>query len=98
MNDAANTKPLSPYLELIGNALDDYLRFENEDAMVHAETWRTALGGKAPQHGVGIEQTLSVMAQHLIPNGSQIPKPGCTSFITTGASNIGTLANLARSA
>lgn len=33
----------------------------------------------------------------LIPNGSQIPNPGCTSFITTGATNAGVLATLAGS-
>jgi hypothetical protein len=34
------------------------------------------------------------MGQHLIPNGSQVPKPGCTSFITTGATSAGVLATL----
>jgi glutamate/tyrosine decarboxylase-like PLP-dependent enzyme len=65
--------------------------------MHEAKTWQQALGGDLPRAGVGIDQTLSLMNQYLIPNGSAIPKPGCTSFITTGATSIGSLATLAGS-
>ena len=48
-----------------------------------------------PEHGIGIERVLAEMGEYLIPAGSQIPNPACTSFITTGATSIGALATLA---
>ena len=97
MSDFAETGLLTPYLELIGKALDQFHEFENDDAMSNSDEWKTVLGGSIPKRGRGIEQTLNTMTTHLIPNGSQIPKPGCTSFITTGATNIGVLTSLAGS-
>lgn len=35
------------------------------------------------------------MGQHVIPNGSQISKPGCSSYITTAATDMGSIATLA---
>jgi len=35
------------------------------------------------------------MGSQIIPNGSQIAKPGCTSYITSAASDIGSIATLA---
>ncbi|MBQ0724409.1 MAG: aminotransferase class V-fold PLP-dependent enzyme [Cycloclasticus sp.] len=81
-------KQLAPYLE-------KYQRFEHPDAMVNAETWRAALTRTVPLNGIGAEQVLSEMAQYLIPNGSQIAKPGCTSYITTAATDMGSVATLA---
>jgi hypothetical protein len=71
-----------------------YLRFEHPDAMSNEASWKAALGGPLPEHGIGCEKLIATMGQHLIPNGSQVPKPGCTSFITTGATSAGVLATL----
>ena len=96
-NEKAECGALSPYLKKIGEYLDDYLLFKHPDAMNHALSWQRVLGGELPETGLGIDALLKDMGQYLIPNGSQIPKPGCTSFITTGASTIGVLASLSGS-
>lgn len=81
-------KQLAPYLE-------QYQRFEQPDAMLNTDVWQSALNRPVPLKGIGAEQVLSEMARHLIPNGSQIAKPGCTSYITTAATDMGSLATLA---
>jgi aromatic-L-amino-acid decarboxylase len=82
-------------LGIMGEDLERYLQFEHPDAIKQVTQWKTALGGALPEEGVGAEQVVAEIGQHLIPNGSQIPRPGCSSFITTGATTIGTLAELA---
>lgn len=103
MNDEQNHEPnweraecdkLSPRLQQLGGYLDKYLRFEHDDAMCHLSEWKTVLKQSVPEQGIGIDQVIEEMGQVIIPNGSQIPNPGCSSFITTGATNIGVLANL----
>lgn len=93
----AESGKLSAYLQQLGGYLDSYLEFNQADAMVSAHQWRPALNRDLPNDGVGIEQVLSEFGDYVIPNGSQIPRPGCTSFITTGAASIGVLAGLAGS-
>ena len=85
---------LSELLKKLGAELDQYLCFEHPDAVSNIDSWKAALGGNVPDTGIGSEQLISEIGQYLIPNGSQIPKPGCTSFITTGASSMGVLASL----
>lgn len=85
---------LSPRLQQLGEYLDRYLRFEHDDAMSHADEWRAALDKAVPQQGIGIEHVIDELGQVIIPNGSQIPNPGSSAFITTGATSIGVLANL----
>ncbi|TXL00651.1 pyridoxal-dependent decarboxylase [Methylococcaceae bacterium HT1] len=85
---------LSELLKNFATELDQYLRFEHPDAVSSIDSWKSALGGNVPAQGIGSEQLIAEMGQYLIPNGSQIPKPGCTSFITTGASSMGVLASL----
>ena len=85
---------LPKLLQQLGADLDQYLRFEHPDAMHNEDSWKAVLGGSLPQQGIACEQLLEIMGKHLIPNGSQVPKPGCTSFITTGATSIGVLATL----
>ena len=93
-DELAECGQLSERLAQMGAQLDRYLEFEYPDAMHRAASWRTALGGELPQRGIGMDALVEQMGRHLIPNASQIPKPGCTSFITTGASSAGTLATL----
>ncbi|MBT3811464.1 MAG: aminotransferase class V-fold PLP-dependent enzyme [Gammaproteobacteria bacterium] len=85
---------LPELLQQLGKDLDQYLRFEHPDAMSNEASWKAALGGPLPEQGIGCEQLLASMGQYLIPNGSQVPKPGCTAFITTGATSAGVLATL----
>lgn len=93
--DRAECGHLETHLKALGSHLDRYLRFEHPDAMRDPSTWRRALGREVPVHGVGIETVLAEMGHALIPNGSRIPDPGCTAFITTGATTAGALALLA---
>lgn len=86
---------VGPHLDKLGEALDAYLRFEGEDALAAPDRWRPALQRPLPERGVGLDAVLAEIGQLLLPNASQIPKPGCSSFITTGATTVGTLALLA---
>ena len=79
----------------LGERLDQYFRFEHGDAMARADQWRSALTMPVPQKGVGINAVMNEMSDILISNASQIPNPGCTSFITTGATTSGALATFA---
>jgi len=94
-NDRAECGDLPALLHQLGEQLARYQRFEHPDAMQNSAHWRAALGGPLPQEGVGIEQVMVEMGRDLIPNGSQIPNPACSSFITTGATSIGAVATLA---
>jgi len=93
--DQAECGNLTGLLQQLGGELDRYLRFEHADAMQDSPGWRERLGGPLPEQGVGIAQVMAELGQDVIPNGSQIPNPGCTSFITTGATSVGALAQLA---
>jgi len=95
--DKADCGNITPLLDKMGKYLDQYQRFEHQDAMQNFSAWIETLNQPVPQQGVGIEQLMEEIGMTLIPNGSQIPKPGCTSFITTGATNAGVLATLAGS-
>ena len=97
MSDKAANGFLSPHLASIGEALDQYLQFDQSDAMHNLSDWKPILSGGVPCAGIGIDKTIDLMTRYLIPNGSQIPKPGCSSFITTGAATVGSLASLAGS-
>jgi len=94
-DDRAQCGSLSPYLEKLGEHLDRYLCFEYPDAMQNAASWHSALDIPLPSAGAGIDQVLEEICSVLLPNASRIPDPGCTSFITTGATTVGVLANLA---
>jgi aromatic-L-amino-acid decarboxylase len=85
---------LNRHLQKLGEHLDEYLRFEHPDAMSRAGSWKSVLEGSVPAQGTGIDQVIADLGRYLIPNGSQIPKPGCTAYITTGATTVGTLASL----
>ncbi len=96
-DEQAECGSLTQLLNQLGEHLDQFLLFEHPDAMRDADGWKAALGGALPEQGIGAEQVIAEMGTHLIPNGSQIPKPGCTSFITTGATSIGVLSTLSGS-
>lgn len=96
-NDRAECGPLTQRLLELGNSLDQYLKFEHPDAMSRHSDWHTALKQSLPENGVGIDQVIAELSTQIIPNGSQIPNPACTSFITTGATTVGALAELAGS-
>jgi glutamate/tyrosine decarboxylase-like PLP-dependent enzyme len=97
IRDRAECAELPRHLATLATALARYQRFEHADAMHEPARWQRALDRALPEQGIGIEAVLAEMGRHVIPNGSQIPRPGSSAFITTGATTIGALATLAGS-
>ncbi len=95
--DHAETANIETLVARVGAALDRFLQFEHPDALRSAATWRGQLDVPLPHHGVGIDQVVKDLVEHVIPNGSAVPKPGFTSFITTGATSAAALATTAAS-
>jgi len=95
--ERAETGHLQLLLSQIGTGLDQYLKFEHPDALHPKNTWRQALDIPLPQQGVGVEQVTRELVEQVIPNGSPVPKPGFSSFITTGATSASALASTAAS-
>jgi aromatic-L-amino-acid/L-tryptophan decarboxylase len=95
--DAAETRRLEHHLDKIGAALEAYLRFEHPDALQSGAVWRQRLSIPLPQHGIGIDGVVRELIDELIPNGSAVPRPGFSSFITTGGTSAAALAVTAAS-
>ena len=93
--DKAEVGDLTRLLAEIGEGLDNYLKFEHPDALQNQEVWKDALTLELPEKGVGINQVTQELVKHIIPNGSPVPKPGFTSYVTTGATTASTLASTA---
>lgn len=96
-SERAETGNLRLLLEQVGAGLDEYLKFEHPDAMHSKNCWREFLDIPLPQQGVGIDQVTADLVMHVIPNGSPVPRPGFSSFITTGSTSAATLASTAAS-
>jgi aromatic-L-amino-acid decarboxylase len=90
--DAAETARLQALLARLGAGLDEFVRFEHPDALHLGARWREALDRPLPAEGVGADAVLAELLQQVIPNGSAVPRPGFSSFITTGATTVGALA------
>ena len=88
---------LQTLLSQIGAGLDQFLNFDHPDALHPSANWRDVLDTPLPQQGVGIEEVTQELITQVIPNGSPVPKPGFTSFITTGSTTVSTLASTAAS-
>ncbi len=93
--DRAECAQLEKYLQALGARLDQFLEFTHPDAMADPEVWQAALDKTLPAEGVGAQAVLDELQRWVIPNGSSIPKPGSTSYITTGAVTVAALANIA---
>lgn len=97
LNEQAETGNLQKLLARLGAGLDQYLKFEHPDALHPDNNWREFLDTPLPQQGVGIEQVTQDLIEQIIPNGSPVPRPGFSSFITTGSTTASTLASTAAS-
>ncbi|PCI68392.1 MAG: pyridoxal-dependent decarboxylase [Piscirickettsiaceae bacterium] len=94
-NEQATCDHLAELLGQITTHLETFQRFEHPDAVANMDSWKSALSGPVPEKGIGAAQVIAEMGEHVIPNGSQISKPGCTSYITTAATDMGAIATLA---
>lgn len=92
--ELAACSELGDLLSDLAAGLDRYLLFEDEDAMASAGSWQAALQRGLPETGVGIQRLIEEIRVNLLPNASPIPRPGFSSYITTGASSAGVLAAL----
>jgi aromatic-L-amino-acid decarboxylase len=95
--DSAEVGNLQDLLSRVGAGLDEFLKFENPDAVARQDHWKAALNIPLPGHGVGIDVVIRELVESIIPNGSQIAKPGYTGTITTGGTSASTLASAAAS-
>ena len=95
--DSAEVGNLQDLLSRVGEGLDEFLKFEHPDAFAHQDAWKAALTTELPQQGIGIDEVTRELVEHIIPNGSPVPKPGLTAFITTGATSASVLASTAAS-
>jgi len=93
--DRADCGDMTGLLQQLGEYLDEFQQFKHVDAVQNITQWQHKLIRVLPETGIGIQEVMDEIGNTLIPNGSQIPNPGCTSFITTGSTNIGALATLA---
>jgi len=91
-HDAAETGRMQSLLARLGGGLDEFLRFEHPDALHPSRRWHATLDRPLPHHGVGIDAVAEELLRVVIPNGSSVPRPGFSSFITTGATTVATLA------
>jgi aromatic-L-amino-acid decarboxylase len=90
--DPAETGRMQPLLARLGAGLDEFVKFEHPDALHAGARWREALNMALPQAGIGADAVVGELLQHVVPNGSSVPRPGFSSFITTGATTVGALA------
>lgn len=95
--ELAETGNLTHLMQDLGKHLDRFLDFKHPDAFLSRQSWQAALNQPLPNEGIGIDSTADEIQHLLIPNASAVPNPGCTSFITTGATSVGALASAAAS-
>ncbi len=93
--ELAECGELRHWLGLLGEHLDDFLRFDRPDPQQVTQLWKEPLEQKLPIEGVGMKQLVAEMGQVVIPNGAQISHPGFSSYITTGPTTSATIAMVA---
>lgn len=93
--ELAETDHLQKLLSIVGSGLEDYLRFQQPDALDHQSLWKAYLDQPLPETGSGIEAVVDDLVAQIIPNGSPIPRPGFCGYITTGATTASALAAVA---
>jgi aromatic-L-amino-acid/L-tryptophan decarboxylase len=90
--DAAETGQLQVLLSRVGAALDEFLKFEHPDSLHPGHRWHQQLDIPLPKIGIGIERVTEELIRDIIPNGTAIPRPGFSAFITTGGTTAAALA------
>jgi len=95
--ELAETAHLQSLLAKVGESLDQFIKFEHPDAHLSRQQWMKKLDIPLPIKGIGIDAVTDELTLDVIPNGSPVPNPGFSSFITTGATTASTLATTAAS-
>ena len=94
-DDLAETGRLQELLASLGAGLDEYLKFQQPDALVAQSYWKGNLNQPLPVVGTGIDAVVDELVSQVIPYGSPVPKPGFCGYITTGATTASALATIA---
>ncbi|RDV28201.1 aminotransferase class V-fold PLP-dependent enzyme [Alteromonas aestuariivivens] len=94
-SELAECDGLTEWLPQLADSLSEFLRFAHPDAIKNQVQWQNQLDIPLPSEGVGIGEVVGELCRWVIPNGSQIPNPASSAFITTGATTAGVLAGLA---
>lgn len=82
--DASATTGLTEAMQLVLPALEQFLRFEDQDLAAREFTqWHTALDEPLPEHGTGAKETLDMLKEVVIPHGLRIGAPGFVGWVTT---------------
>ncbi|WP_196138187.1 aminotransferase class V-fold PLP-dependent enzyme [Aliikangiella sp. G2MR2-5] len=95
--DKAEINHLAKYLQEIGHSLDNFLKFKHPDALTDSQNWQHKIEQPLPLDGIGIDKLVQELNQLVIPNGSPVPNPNFSAFITTGATTSSVLATTAAS-
>ncbi|MGH2607204.1 MAG: pyridoxal phosphate-dependent decarboxylase family protein [Anaerolineales bacterium] len=82
--DAGATQGLTQAIQQVLPALEQFLRFEDEDrAASEFPQWRAALDRPLPEEGAGAEATLRLLSETVIPHGLRTGAPGFAGWVTT---------------
>jgi len=95
LDELAETGRLQELLTTIGSGLDEYLKFQQPDALRNQAHWKSHLNQPMPKSGLGIDAVVEELVSEVIPNGSPVPRPGFCGYITTGATTASALATIA---
>jgi glutamate/tyrosine decarboxylase-like PLP-dependent enzyme len=93
--DHADTSSLGAAIGAILPALENFNRFEGEDASAREKEWKAVLEEGLPEKGVGLEGALKVLVETVIPNGLRNGMPGFSGWVTTSPTSSATAAALA---
>lgn len=82
--DASVTTGLADAVQMLLPALDQFLRFEDQDlAATEYAQWRAVLDEPLPEQGTGAEATLKLLKEVVIPHGLRTGAPGFAGWVTT---------------
>lgn len=95
--DQSEVGNMEVLLSKLGESLDDFLTFKHDDALQSRSHWLEKLDTDMPEKGIGAEAVVQLLCDEVIPFGSPVPKPGFTSFITSGAVSVSAVAQTAAS-
>ncbi len=70
-------------LSRIGSGLDEFLKFEHNDAYSRQDDRKASLAKALPEYGVGIDEVTRELLELVVPNGSAVTRPGFTGYVTT---------------
>ena len=83
-SDPSVTTGLMEAVETLLPALDEFIRFEDEDRAASEYTqWVSTLDEPLPERGKGANLTLQVLRDVIIPRGLRIGAPGFAGWVTT---------------